>query len=211
MFYGRSVIKSLYYFFKIITPLWVIPLLFTDLVLPGLIMFLRLLETEETGIEIQRAIFFFIPIFTVFASVFVSEVFFCEKTGEAFFFYTSKKRFAISFSVFLVFLLNSVIVMCASKNGIKDLGGLIIKLVCVCFFFYALAMIVLRFAKTAAMAMMVLVVYSLLNTFVGSQYIFLLYEEFAPLTVLLFFIKYFPLLIAAVVMLCIAFHKSRAR
>jgi hypothetical protein len=53
-------------------------------------------------IDIEKIIFFFFPMFSVWTGVFVAEIFFSDKTKDVFFFYGNKKRFKTTIVFFCV-------------------------------------------------------------------------------------------------------------
>lgn len=160
-------------------------------------------------IDIEKIIFFFFPMFSVWTGVFVAEIFFSEKTKDVFFFYGNKKRFKTTIVYFLCFLINALAVILLHFYCIDDLIGFLFKILSVAVFYYGLSMFVMFFSKSAPITIMVLLLYDLINTFVSSTKVFLLYENFEILTLKMFLTNYFPLIIVAVVFIAVVFKDGK--
>lgn len=72
-------------------------------------------------------------------------------------------------------------------------------------------MLVMFFSKSAPITIMVLLLYDLINTFVSSTKVFLLYENFEILTLKMFLTNYFPLIFVAVVFIVIVFKDNKGK
>ena len=92
---------------------------------------------------------------------------------------------------------------------IDDLIGFLFKILSVDVFYYGLSMFVMFFSKSAPITVMVLLLYDLINTFVSSTKVFLLYENFEILTLKMFLTNYFPLIIVAIIFIAVVFKDGK--
>ena len=74
-----------------------------------------------------------------------------------------------------------------------------------------LSMLVMYFSKSAPITILVLLLYDLINTFVSSSKVFLLYENFEILTLKMFLTNYFPLIFVAIVFIVIVFKGNKGK
>jgi len=204
MLFGKSELSTYRYFIKSIGRLWLIPLVSINVLVPAVSSLLYRALGENAAMYIIDILFITLPVSAVWISVFVSELFFADKAKDIFFFYKIKKRFAVSLMLFLVTAINAVVVVLLHFKWIYDAFGFAVKIFCISVFFYGLAMLILYLSKTATMSVLMLILYSLLNEFVFSDF-FLFYKNSDILTVQIFLLKYLPLLLLAVPLLFAAF------
>lgn len=102
MLYRKSELKKHKYFLKSIHVLWILPIVIINLIVPLFNFFIYKLNNNDMVIDIEKIIFFFFPMFSVWTGVFVAEIFFSEKTKDVFFFYGNKKRFETTIVYFFV-------------------------------------------------------------------------------------------------------------
>ncbi len=201
----RKFILSNKYFLKSIHGLWIIPLLIINLFVPLFAFLIHKLNNGNMEIDIYKIIFFFLPISSVWTSVFVSEVFFSDKTKDVFYFFSNKRKFIVSSGYFMLFLLNNFLITYLHFYCIDDYIGLSFKIFSISVFYYGLSMIVLFFSKSAAITIMVLLLYDLTNTFVNGFNFFLLYENFYKLNFSTFLACYFPMIMIGALFIFIVF------
>lgn len=211
MFYRKSDLKKHKYFLKSIHGLWILPIIIINLIVPLLNYSIYKLNNSDMEIDIEKIIFFLLPIFSVWTSVFVSEMFFSDKTKDVLFFYNTKKRFETTLAYFLIFLVDALSVVLFHFYCINDYVGLFIKILSVSIFYYSLSIIVLYFSKSAAITIMILLLYDLINTFINGAKFFLLYENFDKLNLIIFLTNYFPLIIVATIFTIIIFNVNIVR
>ena len=208
MLYRKSELKKHKYFLKSIHVLWILPIVIINLIVPLFNFFIYKLNNNDMVIDIEKIIFFFFPMFSVWTGVFVAEIFFSEKTKDVFFFYGNKKRFETTIVYFLCFLIYALVMILLHFYCIDDLIGFLFKILSVAVFYYGLSMLVMFFSKSAPITIMVLLLYDLINTFVSSTEFFLLYENFKILTLKMFLTNYFSLIIVAAIFITVVFKKS---
>lgn len=205
MLYRKSELKKHKYFLKSIHGLWILPIVIINLIVPLFNFFIYKLNNNDMVIDIEKIIFFFFPMFSVWTGVFVAEIFFSDKTKDVFFFYGNKKRFETTIVYFLCSLINALAMILLHFYCIDDFIGFLFKILSVAVFYYGLSMLVMYFSKSAPITIMVLLLYDLINTFVSSTKVFLLYENFEILTLKMFLTNYFPLIFVAIVFIVIVF------
>ena len=211
MLYRKSELKKHKYFLKSIHGLWILPIVIINLIVPLFNFFIYKLNNNDMVIDIEKIIFFFFPRFSVWTGVFVAEIFFSDKTKDVFFFFGNKKRFETTIVYFLCFLINALAVILLHFYCIDDLIGFLFKILSVAVFYYGLSMLVMFFSKSAPITIMVLLLYDLINTFVSSSKVFLLYENFEILTLKMFLTNYFPLIFVAIVFIVIVFKGNKEK
>lgn len=211
MFYRKSELKKHKYFLKSINGLWILSIVIINLIVPLFNFFIYKLNNKDMVIDIEKIIFFFFPMFTVWTGVFVAEIFFSDKTKDVFFFYSNKKRFETTIVYFLCFLIDALVMILLHFYCIDDLIGFIFKILSVSVFYYGMSMFVMFFSKSAPITIMVLLLYDLINTFVSSTKVFLLYENFEILTLKMFLTNYFPLIFVAIVFIVIVFKGDKGK
>ena len=111
MLYRKSELKKHKYFLKSIHGLWILPIVIINLIVPLFNFFIYKLNNNDMVIDIEKIIFFFFPMFSVWTGVFVAEIFFSDKTKDVFFFYGNKKRFETTIVYFLCSLINALAVI----------------------------------------------------------------------------------------------------
>lgn len=210
MLYRKFELKKYRYFLKSIHGLWILPILIINFVVPLFNFFIYKLNNSDMEIDIEKIIFFFLPMFSVWTSIFVAELFFSDKTKDSFFFYGNKKRFLTTWLYFVVFLADTLVVVLLHFYCLNDFIGLSIKIFSVSLFYYGLAMYILYFSKSAAITVMILLLYDLTNTFLNGIHFFFFYENFDKLDFLTAMIQYFPLIIGAVLLIAIVFKGDKA-
>ena len=211
MLYRKSEFKKHKYFLKSIHRLWILPIVIINLIVPLFNFFIYKLYNNDMVIDIEKIIFFFFPMFSVWTGIFVAEIFFSDKTKDVFFFYSNKKRFETTIVYFLCSLINALAVILLHFYCIDDFIGFLFKILSVAVFYYGLSMLVMFFSKSAPITIMVLLLYDLINTFVSSTKVFLLYENFEILTLKMFLTNYFPLIFVAVVFIAFVFKGNKGK
>ncbi len=106
-------------------------------------------------------------------------------------------------------MINALAMILLHFYCIDDLIGFLFKILSVAVFYYGLSMFVMFFSKSAPITIMVLLLYDLINTFVSSTKVFLLYENFEILTFKMFLTNYFPLIIVAVIFIAVVFKDCK--
>ena len=160
--------------------------------------------------DIVTVMYFLLPISTVWTSIFVSEFFFSDRTRDVLFFYSRKKRFAVSQLFFLLPLANVAAVTLLHFRCLSYSVSMAVNLLCIGVLFYGIAMLILRLSGSATMAVLALLLYELLNEFAMSD-AFVFYKVYGSLTVEIFCVRYVPLLVIALVCILLANgHAGRA-
>ena len=126
----------------------------------------------------------------------MSEFFFSDRTRDVLFFYSRKKRFAVSQLFFLLPLANVAVVTLLHFRCLSYSVSMAVKLLCIGVLFYGIAMLILRLSGSATMAVLALLLYELLNEFAMSD-AFVFYKVYGSLTVEIFCVRYVPLLVIA--------------
>ena len=91
--------------------------------------------------DIVTVMYFLLPISTVWTSIFVSEFFFSDRTRDVLFFYSRKKRFAVSQLFFLLPLANVAVVTLLHFSCLSYSVSMAVKLLCIGVLFYGIAML----------------------------------------------------------------------
>jgi len=206
MLYRKSELSVYRYFLKSINKLWLIPILVINVIVPLASYLLYISLGEGAVIYILDIIYLFLPVSSVWTSIFVSEVFFSEKAKDILFFYPNKKRVLISVLFYFFSALNEAIIVMLLFYVLSDWFGTAIKIICISVFFYGLSMLVLRMSKSTAMSLLITLLYSLVNEFSYSNFI-LIYKTFGDLTMNNFLLQYLPLSLIGILLAVIAFSK----
>lgn len=156
MLYRETVLKKQKYFLKSIHGLWIIPVLIINLIVPLINFLLYKINRNDMEIDMEKMMFFFLPLFSVWTVVFISEIFFSEKTKDVFFFYSNKKKFIASLFYFLPFLADALAVVLLHFYCIDDYMGLSFKILSVAVFYYGASLLILRCSKSAAITILII-------------------------------------------------------
>lgn len=213
MLYRKIKLSTFGLYLKAVSKLWLVPLLTVNVLVP--VISAVLYKNGGAGAEsyIVTVMYFLLPISTVWTSIFVSEFFFSDRTRDVLFFYSRKKRFAVSQLFFLLPLVNVAAVTLLHFRCLSYSVSMAVNLLCIGVLFYGIAMLILRLSGSATMAVLALLLYELLNEFAMSD-AFVFYKVYGSLTVEIFCVRYVPLLVIALVCILLAFtangHAGRA-
>ena len=211
MLYRKIKLSTFGLYLKAVSKLWLVPLLTVNVPVISAVLY----KNGGAGAEsdIVTVMYFLLPISTVWTSIFVSEFFFSDRTRDVLFFYSRKKRFAVSQLFFLLPLANVAAVTLLHFRCLSYSVSMAVNLLCIGVLFYGIAMLILRLSGSATMAVLALLLYELLNEFAMSD-AFVFYKVYGSLTVEIFCVRYVPLLVIALVCILLAFttngHAGRA-
>lgn len=213
MLYRKIKLSTFGLYLKAVSKLWLVPLLTVNVLVPVISAVLYKNGGAGAESDIVTVMYFLLPISTVWTSIFVSEFFFSDRTRDVLFFYSRKKRFAVSQLFFLLPLVNVAAVTLLHFRCLSYSVSMAVNLLCIGVLFYGIAMLILRLSGSATMAVLALLLYELLNEFAMSD-AFVFYKVYGPLTVEIFCVRYVPLLVIALVCIILAFtangHTRRA-
>lgn len=213
MLYRKIKLSTFGLYLKAVSKLWLVPLLTVNVLVPVISAVLYKNGGAGAETDIVTVMYFLLPISTVWTSIFVSEFFFSDRTRDVLFFYSRKKRFAVSQLFFLLPLANVAAVTLLHFRCLSYSVSMAVNLLCIGVLFYGIAMLILRLSGSATMAVLALLLYELLNEFAMSD-AFVFYKVYGPLTVEIFCVRYVPLLVIALVCIILAFtangHAGRA-
>lgn len=213
MLYRKTKLSTFGLYLKAVSKLWLVPLLTVNVLVPVISAVLYKNGGAGAESDIVTVMYFLLPISTVWTSIFVSEFFFSDRTRDVLFFYSRKKRFAVSQLFFLLPLVNVAAVTLLHFRCLSYSVSMAVNLLCIGVLFYGIAMLILRLSGSATMAVLVLLLYELLNEFAMSD-AFVFYKVYGSLTVEIFCVRYVPLLVIALVCILLAFtangHAGRA-
>lgn len=213
MLYRKIKLSTFGLYLKAVSKLWLVPLLTVNVLVPVISAVLYKNGGAGAESDIVTAMYFLLPISTVWTSIFVSEFFFSDRTRDVLFFYSRKKRFAVSQLFFLLPLVNVAVVTLLHFRCLSYSVSMAVNLLCIGVLFYGIAMLILRLSGSATMAVLALLLYELLNEFAMSD-AFVFYKVYGSLTVEIFCVRYVPLLVIALVCILLAFtangHAGRA-
>ena len=213
MLYRKIKLSTFGLYLKAISKLWLVPLLTVNVLVPVISAVLYKNGGAGAETDIVTVMYFLLPISTVWTSIFVSEFFFSDRTRDVLFFYSRKKRFAVSQLFFLLPLVNVAAVTLLHFRCLSYSVSMAVNLLCIGVLFYGIAMLILRLSGSATMAVLALLLYELLNEFAMSD-AFVFYKVYGSLTVEIFCVRYVPLLVIALVCILLAFtangHAGRA-
>lgn len=213
MLYRKIKLSTFGLYLKAVSKLWLVPLLTINVLVPVISAVLYKNGGAGAETDIVTVMYFLLPISTVWTSIFVSEFFFSDRTRDVLFFYSRKKRFAVSQLFFLLPLVNVAVVTLLHFRCLSYSVSMAVNLLCIGVLFYGIAMLILRLSGSATMAVLALLLYELLNEFAMSD-AFVFYKVYGPLTVEIFCVRYVPLLVIALVCIILAFttngHAGRA-
>lgn len=213
MLYRKIKLSTFGLYLKAVSKLWLVPLLTVNVLVPVISAVLYKNGGAGAETDIVTVMYFLLPISTVWTSIFVSEFFFSDRTRDVLFFYSRKKRFAVSQLFFLLPLANVAAVTLLHFRCLSYSVSMAVNLLCIGVLFYGIAMLILRLSGSATMAVLALLLYELLNEFAMSD-AFVFYKVYGPLTVEIFCVRYVPLLVIALVCILLAFtangHAGRA-
>lgn len=213
MLYRKIKLSTFGLYLKAVSKLWLVPLLTVNVLVPVISAVLYKNGGAGAESDIVTVMYFLLPISTVWTSIFVSEFFFSDRTRDVLFFYSRKKRFAVSQLFFLLPLVNVAAVTLLHFRCLSYSVSMAVNLLCIGVLFYGIAMLILRLSGSATMAVLALLLYELLNEFAMSD-AFLFYKVYGSLTVEIFCVRYVPLLVIALVCILLAFtangHAGRA-
>lgn len=213
MLYRKIKLSTFGLYLKAVSKLWLVPLLTVNVLVPVISAVLYKNGGAGAETDIVTVMYFLLPISTVWTSIFVSEFFFSDRTRDVLFFYSRKKRFAVSQLFFLLPLVNVAAVTLLHFRCLSYSVSMAVNLLCIGVLFYGIAMLILRLSGSATMAVLALLLYELLNEFAMSD-AFVFYKVYGSLTVEIFCVRYLPLLVIALVCILLAFtangHAGRA-
>lgn len=213
MLYRKIKLSTFGLYLKAVSKLWLVPLLTVNVLVPVISAVLYKNGSAGAESDIVTVMYFLLPISTVWTSIFVSEFFFSDRTRDVLFFYSRKKRFAVSQLFFLLPLVNVAAVTLLHFRCLSYSVSMAVNLLCIGVLFYGIAMLILRLSGSATMAVLALLLYELLNEFAMSD-AFVFYKVYGSLTVEIFCVRYVPLLVIALVCILLAFtangHAGRA-
>ena len=213
MLYRKIKLSTFGLYLKAVSKLWLVPLLTVNVLVPVISAVLYKNGGAGAESDIVTVMYFLLPISTVWTSIFVSEFFFSDRTRDVLFFYSRKKRFAVSQLFFLLPLANVAAVTLLHFRCLSYSVSMAVNLLCIGVLFYGIAMLILRLSGSATMAVLALLLYELLNEFAMSD-AFVFYKVYGSLTVEIFCVRYVPLLVLALVCILLAFtangHAGRA-
>lgn len=213
MLYRKIKLSTFGLYLKAVSKLWLVPLLTVNVLVPVISAVLYKNGGAGAESDIVTVMYFLLPISTVWTSIFVSEFFFSDRTRDVLFFYSRKKRFAVSQLFFLLPLANVAVVTLLHFRCLSYSVSMAVNLLCIGVLFYGIAMLILRLSGSATMAVLALLLYELLNEFAMSD-AFVFYKVYGSLTVEIFCVRYLPLLVIALVCILLAFtangHAGRA-
>ena len=213
MLYRKIKLSTFGLYLKAVSKLWLVPLLTVNVLVPVISAVLYKNGGAGAESDIVTVMYFLLPISTVWTSIFVSEFFFSDRTRDVLFFYSRKKRFAVSQLFFLLPLANVAAVTLLHFRCLSYSVSMAVNLLCIGVLFYGIAMLILRLSGSATMAVLALLLYELLNEFAMSD-AFVFYKVYGPQTVEIFCVRYVPLLVIALVCILLAFtangHAGRA-
>lgn len=213
MLYRKIKLSTFGLYLKAVSKLWLVPLLTVNVLVPVISAVLYKNGGAGAESDIVTVMYFLLPISTVWTSIFVSEFFFSDRTRDVLFFYSRKKRFAVSQLFFLLPLANVAAVTLLHFRCLSYSVSMAVNLLCIGVLFYGIAMLILRLSGSATMAVLALLLYELLNEFAISD-AFVFYKVYGSLTVEIFCVRYVPLLVIALVCILLAFtangHAGRA-
>lgn len=213
MLYRKIKLSTFGLYLKAVSELWLVPLLTVNVLVPVISAVLYKNGGAGAESDIVTVMYFLLPISTVWTSIFVSEFFFSDRTRDVLFFYSRKKRFAVSQLFFLLPLANVAAVTLLHFRCLSYSVSMAVNLLCIGVLFYGIAMLILRLSGSATMAVLALLLYELLNEFAMSD-AFVFYKVYGSLTVEIFCVRYVPLLVIALVCILLAFttngHAGRA-
>ena len=213
MLYRKIKLSTFGLYLKAVSKLWLVPLLTVNVLVPVISAVLYKNGGAGAESDIVTVMYFLLPISTVWTSIFVSEFFFSDRTRDVLFFYSRKKRFAVSQLFFLLPLANVAAVTLLHWRCLSYSVSMAVNLLCIGVLFYGIAMLILRLSGSATMAVLALLLYELLNEFAMSD-AFVFYKVYGSLTVEIFCVRYVPLLVIALVCIILAFtangHAGRA-
>ena len=213
MLYRKFKLSNFGLYLKAVSKLWLVPLLTVNVLVPVISAVLYKNGGAGAEADIVTVMYFLLPISTVWTSIFVSEFFFSDRTRDVLFFYSRKKRFAVSQLFFLLPLVNVAAVPLLHFRCLSYSVSMAVNLLCIGVLFFGIAMLILRLSGSATMAVLALLLYELLNEFAMSD-AFVFYKVYGPLTVEIFCVRYVPLLVIALVCILLAFtangHAGRA-
>ena len=106
MLYRKIKLSTFGLYLKAVSKLWLVPLLTVNVLVPVISAVLYKNGGAGAETDIVTVMYFLLPISTVWTSIFVSEFFFSDRTRDVLFFYSRKKRFAVSQLFFLLPLVN---------------------------------------------------------------------------------------------------------
>ena len=213
MLYRKIKLSTFGLYLQAVSKLWLVPLLTVNVLVPVISAVLYKNGGAGAESDIVTVMYFLLPISTVWTSIFVSEFFFSDRTRDVLFFYSRKKRFAVSQLFFLLPLANVAAVTLLHFRCLSYSVSMAVNLLCIGVLFYGIAMLILRLSGSATMAVLALLLYELLNEFAMSD-AFVFYKVYGSLTVEIFCVRYVPLLVIALVCILLAFttngHAGRA-
>ncbi len=204
MLYRKIKLSTFGLYLKAVSKLWLVPLLTVNVLVPVISAVLYKNGGAGAESDIVTVMYFLLPISTVWTSIFVSEFFFSDRTRDVLFFYSRKKRFAVSQLFFLLPLANVAAVTLLHFRCLSYSVSMAVNLLCIGVLFYGIAMLILRLSGSATMAVLALLLYELLNEFAMSD-AFVFYKVYGSLTVEIFCVRYVPLLVIALVCILLAF------
>ena len=148
MLYRKIKLSTFGLYLKAVSKLWLVPLLTVNVLVPVISAVLYKNGGAGAESDIVTVMYFLLPISTVWTSIFVSEFFFSDRTRDVLFFYSRKKRFAVSQLFFLLPLANVAVVTLLHFRCLSYSVSMAVKLLCIGVLFYGIAMLTFSICKT---------------------------------------------------------------
>ena len=158
MLYRKIKLSTFGLYLKAVSKLWLVPLLTVNVLVPVISAVLYKNGGAGAETDIVTVMYFLL---------FVSEFFFSDRTRDVLFFYSRKKRFAVSQLFFLLPLANVAVVTLLHFRCLSYSVSMAVKLLCIGVLFYGIAMLILRLSGSATMAVLALLLYELPNGHAG--------------------------------------------
>ena len=212
MFNRKSNIKKYYYLLKNTDKLWIVSFILVNIAVPICNYVFFLLNNTDMQIEMQKTMYFFLPISSVLTSIFVLEQFYSEKSRDILFFVKIDDRFKYTCFFHILVISNIVFIVLLHGNYIGDIFGFLVKIICICHFYFGLSYFIMFQSKTALSTIMIIILLALFNTIDIFRFKFpLLYETFDKLTIVSFLQIYLPLLFLGIFFLvCVIVKEKKA-
>ena len=131
MLYRKIKLSTFGLYLKAVSKLWLVPLLTVNVLVPVISAVLYKNGGAGAESDIVTVMYFLLPISTVWTSIFVSEFFFSDRTRDVLFFYSRKKRFAVSQLFFLLPLANVAAVTLLHFRCLSYSVSMAVKLLCI--------------------------------------------------------------------------------
>lgn len=206
-------IQRAYFHLKNLKLLFWMPLLAVHITVPFIALITLKGSTADNFAAniIEYSILIF-PLFSALWTVFILKDYVEGKGNEILYVCKSKNRIADTFFTFILFFITIVLQYLFYIKAESILAPELLRLFCICFFYYSLTYFSMFITKSSALTVLILIGYTVLNflsIYSNREKVFPLYFDLQLFTKEMFIKQQLPMLAAGIVLLAISYFLNK--